>query len=91
MYESPHDEPPNITNSCIATPYPTENDPYCSEFKKHNGTNFPKAGEAIVIIYKKLLAQRKIICYGPSKHNLGWCGTCTFKQQYGRILKHFFF
>ena len=83
MYESPHDNNPEITNSCIKKPYPTENDPFCAEFKEHNGQNYPKAGESIVIIHNKGFSPQQIICYGPSKHNLGWCGTCSFEQQKG--------
>ena len=79
-YESPHPFPPDINFSCINKPYPSKNEFYCLDFAAKKGlSSFPSSGEAIVIIYGTSSIKQQKICYGPSKSNLGWCGTCNFK------------
>ena len=48
---------------------------------KMGDSNYPKPGEAIVVKYK---GESKVICYGPSKSDSGWCGTCSFNQEKGK-------
>ena len=82
---APSDNPGEINYSCTDTAYPTELNSYCLEFKVDMGVEeFPGPGEAVVIKYKHIGREKRIVCYGPPKGRLGWCGTCTFQQKKGR-------
>ena len=69
----------DINKSCTKEPYPSKTNKHCIEFESVMGPNkMPRAGQAIVIIYK---GKNQTICYGPSHSQAGWCGTCTYEQQ----------
>ena len=76
LYKADGKKPPDINKSCTKEKTPSETNPRCQEFEKVMGkSKMPKTGEAIMIVYDKK-KNSSTRCYGPSKNNAGWCGTC---------------
>ena len=85
MYKADGNRPPKINKSCTNDTSPSETNEKCKEFERIMGKGkMPKSGEAIVIVYDTT-TNKRTKCYGPSRTNAGWCGTCSLDAKAGSI------